>query len=69
MENKIIEVTPVEAIRLLSGIITPKDAVDRLALVNLLSRYILGLAEKNFVEETMLNMGVKLVEESKQEYN
>lgn len=69
MGKEIIEVTPIEAIRLLSGIITPKDAVDRLAIVNLVARYLLGLADKDFVDETMLKLGVKLVDTSPQEYN
>lgn len=69
MSKEIIEVTPIEAIRLLSGIVTSKDAVDRLAIVNLVARYLLGLADKDFVDETMLKLGVRLVDSSPQEYN
>lgn len=69
MENKLIEVSPLEAIRLISGMFNPKEAVNRLAVVNLLSRYLLGMAEKDFVEETMMKMGVKLIDVPPQELN
>lgn len=40
-----------DKIRMLSGVFRQQEAVDRLALVNLLTRYLLGDSEKNFVEE------------------
>lgn len=44
-EKKPLELTGIEAIRLLSGIIVRDDATNRLAIVNLLARHLLGLAE------------------------
>jgi hypothetical protein len=40
-----------DKIRMLSGVFRQQEAVDRLALVNLLTRYLLGDSEKAFVEE------------------
>jgi hypothetical protein len=50
------KITPLEAIRLLSlsGMFTPETAVNRLALVNLLARYLLGDAEEGFVRKLLL---------------
>ena len=38
-------------VRMLSGMFRHGEASDRLALVNLLTRYLLGDSEKKFVEE------------------
>jgi hypothetical protein len=46
--------TGLEAIRAITGIFEPKEAVDRLALVNLIIRGMVGDAEKDFVKETVL---------------
>ena len=54
------KITVLELIRLLSGIITTKDATDRLAIINLLSRYKLGLARKTFVQKTVKEIGFDL---------
>jgi hypothetical protein len=58
------ELTPLEAIRALSGIFgnNLQEMQERLALCCLLSRYILGGADKDFVYETMEKVGIKLIE-------
>jgi len=55
------EVTPLVAIRALSGIVTIDSAIDRLAAINLLVRYIDGDAEEDFVIEIMKKWGIKLI--------
>jgi hypothetical protein len=58
------EFTPMEAIRALTGIITVDSAVDRLAAVNLLVRYIEGDAEEDFVIKIMEKWGIKLIKKT-----
>ena len=48
--------TGLEAIRVITGIFEPKGSVDRLALVNLIARGMLGEAEKDYVKETILKV-------------
>jgi len=59
------EFTPLEAIRALSGIVTVDFAVDRLAAINLLVRYIDGDAEEDFVITIMDKWGIKLISKEK----
>ena len=48
------KIKAIDAIRILSGIFEKDTAVDRLALVNLIVRGIVGDADKSFVKETVL---------------
>ena len=53
-----------DQIRMLSGMFRKQEAVDRLALVNLLTRYLLGDSEKAFVAEVFRDStGKELFEE------
>ena len=54
------KITALELIRLLSGIMSRNDAINRLAMVNLLSRYLLGLAEEEFVIKQVSKLGFEL---------
>ena len=54
------KITALELIRLLSGIMSRNDAINRLAMVNLLSRYLLGLAEEEFVKDQVDKLGFEL---------
>ena len=51
-------------VRMLSGMFRHGEASDRLALVNLLTRYLLGDSEKAFVEEVFRDTtGLELFKE------
>lgn len=49
-----MECTGLDAIRLLSGVFTKDQAVDRLALINLIVRGMVGEADPEFVKDTVL---------------
>jgi len=55
------KITAIQMIRLLSGMFPPEEAVDRLALVNLLGRYVLGDAEYDFVNSQIEPFGYWLI--------
>lgn len=61
-EAKTIDLTHMEAIRLLSGIF--RDDVEemqaRLAVCNLIARNSLGMAEDDFTDSQCLQVGIKL---------
>ena len=57
------EITAIDLIRLLSGIVSPKDAIDRLALINALARYLIGIADEGFVTRLVENLGFVLIPE------
>jgi len=61
------ELTPVKALRELTRIINPKQAVTIIMLVNLLARYMDNdeLLDKNFLIETFEKTGIKLILEGK----
>ena len=54
------KITALELIRLFSGIISRNDAINRLSLINLLSRYLLGLAQEEFVKDQVDKLGFEL---------
>ncbi len=58
-----IQVTPIDLIRNLSGVFTTnnEEMQERLALICLLSRYIIGDVEKEYVNEVMTKIGVELI--------
>ena len=57
------ELTHIESIRLISGMFTQeiKEMGDRLSIINLLARNLIGDAEDDFTDETMEKLGIKLV--------
>jgi hypothetical protein len=57
------ECSHIEAIRLISGMFTQeiKEMGDRLSIINLLARNLMGEAEDDFTDETMEKLGIKLV--------
>lgn len=59
MKN-LTEWEPIELIRVLSGMFEVKEAINRLALVNLISRYILDEADYEFVTEVLKTSGIKM---------
>lgn len=58
--KSLVEWEPIQLIRVLSGMFEVKTAVNRLALINLITRYILGDAEYDFVSEVLKESGIKL---------
>jgi hypothetical protein len=63
MIEELIELTPIQAIRKLSGIFFPEQAVNILALVNLLARYLDEdpILEKEFLLKKFEEIGIKLM--------
>ena len=62
-DTQTYEFTCLEAIRRLSGVFRPSEAVDRLALICLIIRGMQGDAEADFVKETVLKAtGLKLTD-------
>lgn len=61
--------TPIEAIRAISGIFhqDPDEMSTRLVICNLLSRYLLGDAEESFVLDTLKKHGIDIIPISKKE--
>jgi hypothetical protein len=57
MESKCLD-----AIRIISGVFRPEEAVDRLALICLIVRGMQGDAEHGFVREVVGNMGITLTD-------
>lgn len=65
------ELTHIEAIRILSGIVQLPDDKDKaiehlttlLAVINLTARNMIGLASDDFTDQTLLKLGVKLKRE------
>jgi hypothetical protein len=57
------ELTPIEALRLLTGCFDPKNAINILVLVNLLARYLDNdpILEEEFLIMTFKNVGIKLI--------
>ena len=54
------KITALELIRFLSGIMSRNDAIARLAMINLLSRYLLGLTQEKFVIKQVSKLGFEL---------
>ena len=61
--EKMKKLTHIEAIRLISGMFRPENAVNILAFINLVARNNLGLAEDDFTDEQMKKLDIKLVRE------
>lgn len=63
MDKKIIELSHMEVIRLISGIFEDdKDQMSaRLALCNLVARNSLGLSADDFTDEQLAHLGLRLV--------
>jgi len=61
-DEKLYEMTHLEAIRALSGMFEDNHEIliSRLTLCNLIARNALGLAEDKFTDEQMLRVGIKL---------
>ena len=59
------KLTHIEAIRLLSGMFNPDQAVNILAFINLIARNSLGDAEDDFTDEQLLKIGIQLKREEK----
>jgi hypothetical protein len=57
------EMNHIDAIRLISGKFTQeiKEMGDRLSIINLLARNLVGDAEDDFTNETMKKLGIKLI--------
>jgi len=51
-----MKLKPLEAIRVLSGIFSQNEAIERLALINLIVRAMEGDAEKDFTKKTVLEV-------------
>jgi len=51
-----MKLKPLKAIRALSGIFLQNEAVERLALINLIVRATEGYAEKDFTKKTVLEV-------------
>jgi len=67
-KSEVVECSAIEAIRLMTVMFDPdktKGLVARLAIVNLLARYIIGNADKDFVEKQLLLVGIKLSQSNK----
>jgi len=53
-EQELREYTCLEAIRVLSGIFNPEQAPNILAIINLIVRGMMGIAETDYVKDTVL---------------
>lgn len=62
MSKKLIKLKPIKAIRLLTGIIDPKNSITILGLVNLLARHLdkCDILETEFLLETFRKSGIEL---------
>ena len=69
MSRELKEVTHMEAIRCMSGVINPRIAVDALAFINLIARHYKKLdsdyieVDEEFLNKTMEKIGFKIVRE------
>lgn len=63
--SELRKLTHIEAIRLLSGMFNPEQAVNILAFINLIARNSLGDAEDNFTDEQLFKIGIKLKRDEK----
>jgi len=62
--KELSQLTTVQAIRRLTGIINPEHAVDIIAMVNLIARYMDKdpILEKSFFDEVMAKIGIQIID-------
>lgn len=63
MRKELKELTPIQALRLLTGMFDPKQAINILVFVNLIARYLDKdpLLERDFLLSQFEKAGIKLV--------